>query len=161
MAAVLSGGKDAVHPHVFGAFTNCLIIDNRERIYPIRSVRDDRYTLIYCPNHRAVTSNVTLTQALNMLDGQAAKEEPDIAASWAKMRESDPRAEFLVNRLFHRPEYALFDRLADPYEERNLADDPAYQERLARLKSVLQSHLEAVGDADPVATERRIAGAGK
>ena len=53
--------------YVFGAFTNCRIIDNRERVYPIRSIRDRQFSLIYNPNHESITSNVSLSQALKMI----------------------------------------------------------------------------------------------
>lgn len=157
---VLDGKPDEIHQYVYGAFTNCRIIDNRERIYPIRAIRDRRYTLLYCPNSEDITSNVTLSGALAMLNGQAPqRNKGDIAVSWARQRESNPRADFLVQRLFHRPQYALFDRTTDPYEEHDLADDPAHRETLERMKSALAARLQELGDTDPIATEKEIAGA--
>ncbi|QDT61143.1 Choline-sulfatase [Stieleria bergensis] len=158
--SVLEGSQRAINQYVTGAFTNCNILDNRDRIYPIRSIRDQRYTLIYCPNHESLTSNVTLTGALNVLQNTNVETKDsgntNVAASWAKQTAENDRAAFLVNRLFHHPEFALYDRQADPLEETNLAQDPKHAETLARLKAALIKHLEEVGDSDPIATEKKL-----
>lgn len=44
--SVLDGATEEINRYVFGAFTNCNIIDNRKRIYPVRAIRDSGYTLI-------------------------------------------------------------------------------------------------------------------
>jgi len=158
--SVLDGKPDAINDYVMGAFTNCNIIDNAKRIYPIRCIRDQRYTLIWCPKHEDITSNTTLTTALSMIDGGGkgaradGKGGGDLAASWVVRRGEDQRANFLVDRLFHRPEYALFDRSADPCEEKNLVEDPAHKETFERLKKELHARLAQLGDADPIATEK-------
>jgi len=43
----------------------------------------------------------------------------------------------------------LFDLAADPWEMRNLADDPAYAETLARLTAGLRDWQSSVGDPIP------------
>ena len=162
--SVLKGEPGEIRPYVYGAFTNCRILDNRNRIYPIRSIRDKHYTLIYSPNHESLTSNVSLTGALNLVENTNIPTKKtgntEIAASWARRRKTDPRAAFLVHRLFRHPEYALFDRRNDPYEEKDLSGDPEHAETLARLKTALLKRLEELGDSDPIATERQIAGGG-
>jgi uncharacterized sulfatase len=164
--SVLKGEPGKINEYVYGAFTNCRIIDNRQRIYPIRSIRDKRFTLIYSPNHQSVTSNVTLTAALNILEETNVTtkkaRKPNIAVSWATRRNSDKRAAFLFERLFRHPEFALFDRENDPYEENDLANDSTHTKTLARLKNALLERLDSLGDSDPIATEKKIAGgAGK
>ena len=47
-----TGSNIDVHQYAFEAFTNCNILDNKTRNYPIRSIRDDRYTLIWSPSIR-------------------------------------------------------------------------------------------------------------
>ncbi len=141
--------------YVFGAFTNCRIIDNRERVYPIRSVRDRQFSLIYNPNHGNITSNVSLSQALKMIQGEnAGSKSLNLAASWVPRAKKDNRAKTLVHKLHHRPEYELYDLSQDPYELENKADDPSHKKTLARLKKALHAKLAKLGDPDPIATEK-------
>ena len=155
-AANLRGEKARVDDHVFGAFSNKGIIDNQDRIFPIRCVRDRRYSLIWSPATKSITSNVTLTGALARLKaGEETRESKAVhpAESWVVAnRPQDP----LVRKLFHRPEFALYDLEKDPYELTNLADDPAHAGHLARLKTALMDHLRKHGDDDPVKTEHAL-----
>ena len=151
------GGDRVVHRYAYGAFTNCNIIDNRNRVYPIRSIRDERYTLIWSPRHdEEITSNTTLTQALKWWETGETKGAANAVASWVvKARQTDSQDDDrLIERLYHRPAWALYDRRTDPQELNNLADDPARAPLLARLKTDLKSWLARWNDSDPVATER-------
>jgi uncharacterized sulfatase len=158
-------GKALEQPrqYAFGAFTNCRIIDNRERVYPIRSIRDKGYSLIYNPNHSAITSNVTLSQALRMIEGEnAGSKELNPAASWIPRAKKDELAKALVHKLHHRPEYELYDLSKDPYELKNKADDPKHKKTFDRLNKALRAKLKELGDPDPIATEKSLVGsAGK
>ena len=154
-------GKELDQPrkYVFGAFTNCRIIDNRERVYPIRSIRDRQFSLIYNPNHSAITSNVSLSQALKIVQGgDAGSKSLNLAASWVPRAKKDNRAKALVHKLHHRPEYELYDLNKDPYELENKADDPNHKKTLARLKKALHAKLAKLGDPDPIATEKSLVG---
>ena len=155
--ANLTGGNQRVHEYAFGAFTNCNIIDNRERIFPIRSIRDQRYTLIWSPRaDQEITSNTTLTQALEWLEAGNSQGRADTAGSWVRRAQKTKRQTHnkLVQRLHHRPEWALYDRQADPEELENLVDKPEMAPVLKRLKGELHTWLQRWDDADPVATER-------
>lgn len=151
------GANEKVQDYAYGAFSNCNIIDNRDRVFPIRSIRDERYTLIWSPKAEVeVTSNTTLTKALQLVNGSEIKgDQLDPAASWVlQARETeDPFPRKIVKRLHHRPEWALYDREGDPKELKNLAGDPEYAEAQERLQSALKSWLEKWGDSDPVKTE--------
>ncbi|HAO73213.1 MAG TPA: hypothetical protein DCR06_11475 [Planctomycetaceae bacterium] len=150
-----TGGDTDVHHYTFGAFTNCNILDNKTRNYPIRSIRDDRYTLIWSPQYQDITSNVTLTQSLQWIaDGESDK-YPDVAASWVQRSHKEPDAlnKALVHRLHHRPEWALYDRKSDPHELQNLAESPGHKQTFQTLQKALQKWLERWGDSNPVATE--------
>ena len=154
-------GKELEQPrkYVFGAFTNCRIIDNRERVYPIRSVRDRQFSLIYNPNHESITSNVSLSQALKMIQEEnAGSKSLNLAASWVPRAKKDNRAKALVHKLHHRPEYELYDLSKDPFELENKADDPSHKKTLARLKKALHAKLTKLGDPDPIATEKSLVG---
>lgn len=155
--ANLTGRPTRVHDYVFGAFSNKGIIDNRERIYPIRSVRDGRFSLIYSPKSTGITSNVTLTQALQLIEDSPTSTNPrgkqvtvDGVASWVTTKGNNHP---LVRQLNHRPKFALYDLKHDPYELHNLSEDPGHQETLRRMKAALLEFLELQGDADPVKTE--------
>ena len=154
-------GKELEQPrkYVFGAFTNCRIIDNRERVYPIRSIRDRQFSLIYNPNHESITSNVSLSQALKMIQEEnAGSKSLNLAASWVPRAKKDNRAKALVHKLHHRPEYELYDLSKDPFELENKADDPSHKKTLARLKKALHAKLAKLGDPDPIATEKSLVG---
>ncbi|MCS7237787.1 MAG: sulfatase [Thermoguttaceae bacterium] len=51
-----------------------------------------------------------------------------------------------LRQYIHRPQFELYDLEADPFEARNLADDPAYADVLARLKAKLREFQEKTGD---------------
>ncbi|MBT7741219.1 MAG: hypothetical protein HN727_05405, partial [Opitutae bacterium] len=134
--------------------------DNRERIYPIRCIRDDRYSFVWSPNHKEITSNISISKALALIQGQVARpDRPDKAfpaTSWVEDTKGDPLDDPLVKKLHHRPEYALYDLRDDPHELTNLADHPKHKETASRLRHTLFAWLEKHGDADPITTERKI-----
>ncbi len=54
-----------------------------------------------------------------------------------------------------KPEYELFDLRADPYEVKNLADDPAHVETKAELLAELARWRDAIGDTGPTEAFRK------
>ncbi len=153
------GNHQPVHEYAYGIFANCNIIDNRNRIFPIRSIRDTRYTLIWSPRAaEEITSNVTLTQALRLTQGETLRGTPDTAASWvlATGTGAGTREQRLVERLHHRPEWALYDRANDPEELENVAGTSAYASIQRRLQTALSTWLAHWGDRDPAASEQRL-----
>ena len=153
--ALLKGEGSALRDYVYGAFTNCRIIANRERVFPIRTIRDKGYSLIFNPNHRSITSNLTLSQALKLKNGGGeAGEVLNTAASWVPLADDDEHAKALVEKLHRRSKYELYDLRKDPYELSNLAKKGSHAKVMNRLKSKLHAKLEELGDADPIATER-------
>ncbi|WP_162006606.1 sulfatase family protein [Roseimaritima sediminicola] len=153
----LTGGDQTIHRYAFGAFTNCNIIDNRTRVFPIRSVRDAQYSLIWSPRHdEEITSNTTLTAALEYRRSGKVANARNVALSWALAAEqtSTDADDALVDRFFTRPEWALYDRQRDPEELINRFDDEELSEERKRLQDALRQWLTRWDDADPVATER-------
>jgi uncharacterized sulfatase len=67
-------------------------------------------------------------------------------ASWVRRAETDPAAAAVVRRYHHRPAEELYDLQADPFEQRNLAGDPAYAGRLAGLRAELDAWMKSEGD---------------
>jgi N-sulfoglucosamine sulfohydrolase len=148
----LKGVPQELHNYVFGAFTNCNIIGSGDRIFPIRSVRSKRHSLLYNPNYRKITSNVTLDDALSMLE-KGIEGNGSIASSWVRRSEKDPNAKQLVHKLHHRPEYELYDLEKDPHELLNVIDQSEYIAIAEKLKLALTSRLRALGDSNPIETE--------
>lgn len=140
----LQGEQQVLHEYVYGAFTNCNIINNRDRIFPIRSIRSKDFALIYNPNREEITSNVTL-------DGKGSA-----AASWQALQGSSERADRLIRKLKHRPEFEFYHLAEDPHELNNAINQPKYASVIAAMKKALFEKLEALGDPDPIATERSL-----
>jgi uncharacterized sulfatase len=153
---LLKGKNETLHDYVYGAFTNCRIIDNRERVYPIRSIRNKRYSLIYNPNHESKTSNVTLTQALKMIeDAKTKPKELNPTGSWVAKVSKSKQDKELVHKLHNRDEFELYDLQKDPFEIDNLAGSPKHQKIQRELKQALMTKLKELGDGNPIDTEKR------
>ncbi len=148
---MLKGEKQTLHPYVYGAFSNCNIIGSRERIFPIRVIRNKSFSLLYNPNYESQTSNVTLDYALAMLNNSS-KGGRDVASSWVKQSRMDP----LVRKLHHRPEYELYNLEKDPYELKNEINNPEYHAEATELKKQLHSRLAKLDDLDPIETEKSL-----
>ena len=156
----LQGESQVLHEYVYGAFTNCRIIDNKTRIYPIRVIRNKEYSLIYNPNFSEVTSNLTLSGVLAELghpDVQRNDSENQCPAnSFFDIRDTSPSATALVHKLNHRPEFELYHLENDPYELKNEIENPQYRSVAEAMKRRLLSRLAELGDSDPIATERSL-----
>ena len=160
---ILKGEKQELNQYVYGAFTNCNIIDNRERIYPIRVIRNKDFSLIYNPNHSSLTSNVTLTEVMIKLHGAAPSKlrEGAPAASWLEQKGKSERADALIQKLNNRPEFELYHLKSDPYELKNEIDNPEYKTVVEKMKKALMDKLSSLGDSDPIATEKKLVKAPK
>ena len=156
---MLKGEPHTLHDYVYGAFTNCNIIDNRNRIYPIRVIRNKEFSLIYNPNFKGYTSNVTLSPVMAQLypeemsvkskSAHATRE----AATWIDLQGSSEHADALIQKLNKRPEYELYRLSSDPHEMKNEINNPEYEGIAAEMKKALMAQLSALGDSDPMSTE--------
>ena len=59
-----------------------------------------------------------------------------------------------MNKHSYREEFELYDLQKDPFEMENVADDPKYQKIQRKLKNALLAKLKALGDSDPISTEK-------
>lgn len=129
---VLLGKRSTHKQFVYGEMTTRGIINGADS-YPIRTVRDDRYRLIWNLNHDAKFTNACTQSEL-------------FKSMVAKAERGDAKAAELVRKYQHRPQFELFDCQRDPLEMHNLADDPNHSDHLERLHQQLQAWMKSQGD---------------
>ncbi|MEM7235995.1 MAG: sulfatase [Planctomycetota bacterium] len=129
---VLRGHASRHKDHVYGIMTTRGII-NGSSVYPIRTVRDERFRLVWNPAHENKFTNACTKSKL-------------FRSMVEKADGGDARAKELVRRYHFRPEYELFDCDADPLEQVNLAGSSKHQATLETLKKKLREWMTAQGD---------------
>ena len=119
-------GRDVVYgSHTFHEVT---------MYFPMRVVRESRFKLIW--NLAAPLPFPYASDLYNSATWQAAlKAGPD-----------SPYGVRTVAQTMSRAPFELYDIQADPDEQRNLADDPAYQEELTRLQTKLRQFQKRTDD---------------
>ena len=119
---------------VYGIQTTTGINANLEP-YPIRSIRDERFKLIWnlVPDNRFT----------NLITEQGSD---GFYFSWRDRGETDAHARALFERYQHRPEFEFFDLEADPHELTNLAEMAEHRERIAAMLEQLQAWMQDQGD---------------
>ena len=142
---VLLGAKASHKEYAFGLQTTRGIINGSDH-YGIRSVRDTRYRYIL-----NLSSDMKFSDAF--MRGA-------IWESWnAAAKSGSAHAEFLVNKYQYRPAVELYDCINDPWNLKNLADDPNYSETRTRLRSKLDGWMKSQGDqgaATELAASKRL-----
>ncbi len=133
-ADVLRGRTDSHRDKIFTTHTG----DGNMNIYPMRSVRTDRFKYIHnlCPNAWHTNHSDRLRK-----DGAGAYWD-----SWDEAARKDPRAAAIVRAYYTRPEYELFDLAKDPLELNNLANRPDSKSTLDQLKDELTAWTASQGD---------------
>lgn len=128
-------GETATHRDlIFTTHSN----DNRFNVYPLRTVRDERWKYIRNLHPEfAFTTHIDLPVKLG---------QRDFFATWEEKSETDPQAAAILKRYHERPAEELYDLETDPQEQRNLAADPARATELARLRGELDTWLKNQGD---------------
>jgi arylsulfatase A-like enzyme len=96
---------------------------------PMRCVRTSRYKFIH--NLLPQDSYRTHIDAGEDLDGLF------YWKSWVERAKTDEKAKTLVDRYHHRPAEEFFDLANDPFEMKNLANDPKQAETIAKLRDQL------------------------
>lgn len=141
---VLKGEATSHRERVFTTHSN----DGRWNVYPARSVRDGRwkYILNLHPEF-AFTTHIDLGKTA---DGR------DYFASWEEAAKNSDLAAKLVKQYHIRPAEELYDLAADPFEEKNLAAEPALAERLKSMRGELEAWLKLQGDTRSVFAEPRL-----
>lgn len=73
--------------------------------------------------------------------------------SWVEKAKSDTKTKFLVDRYSYRPPEELYDLNTDPSEFKNLADVPAYQQKLHAMQTLLKKELDRQGETEAMILE--------
>ncbi len=129
---VLTGNATRHKEYVFAQATTRGISNGSDN-FPIRTVRDERYRLVWNLNPTAeYQNNSTPKDYFKSMEAAAAG--------------GDAHAIEYVNRYKHRPELELFDCSEDPLEMNNLARNPEYENTIKRLKAKLVGWMEKQGD---------------
>jgi len=105
--------------------------------YPIRSVCDTRYHYI---------RNLTPRRLYIEKHIMGVDEHNPYWKTWMLAAARDPHAYRMVERYMRRPAEELYDTRSDPWELRNLAEDPAHADVKARLAAELDAWMAAQGD---------------
>lgn len=121
-APLLEGKTKAHREYVFTTHSG----DGRMNVYPMRSVRTRRYKYILNlhPEYEYATH----------IDKGKNEDGLKFWRSWEAVAPTDSEAALAVKAYHERPKEELFDLDADPYEQQNLADDPAQAGRLIELR---------------------------
>ena len=130
---VLLGKTEKHADYVYGAHTTRGIIAASE-CYPIRSIRSNHYKYIRNLNYETAFHNTVIAS------------DKAYWPSWVAKAKTDPKAATLVGMYEHRPAEELYDVQADPWELKNLADDPAHAQAKADLSRRLDAWMAQQGD---------------
>ncbi|MDP6633792.1 MAG: sulfatase [Phycisphaerae bacterium] len=112
--------------------------DGRMNVYPIRSVRTEKYK--YIINLRPDCQHSNHSDILRK-DGAGA-----YWSSWDAAAKKDPKAAAIVNRYFVRPAEELYDLRNDPLEQKNLAGQAAWRDERRKLRALLENWMKEQGD---------------
>jgi arylsulfatase A-like enzyme len=128
LMAVLRGRSAHVHGEVFAANTG----DGEMNRSPQRCVRTTQYKLIA----NLAWDGVFKTH----IDAAGGPDGKDYWDSWMRLAEGgDAHAKQVIERYRHRPPEELYDLQADPYELKNLIEDPAHAAVAKELREKLKA----------------------
>ena len=130
---VLKGETETHREFVYGVQTSKGIIAGPDA-YGIRSVRSERYKLIWNVNHENKFQNIVTDRHPVFQDWKTqAVDNNELALEYVKAYQD-------------RPEYEFYDLSADPYELKNLAGSQEHQTEQNRLRRELERWMKQQGD---------------
>jgi arylsulfatase A-like enzyme len=119
--------------------------DGTMNIYPIRSVRTERYKYIRNLRPDCYHSNHSDIQRK---DGAGAYWD-----SWDAVAATNAVAAAVVAKYYQRPAEEFYDLEKDPEEQNNLAGNPEYQTQIKQLSSRLDGWMAEQGDTQRIFEE--------
>ena len=138
-AGLLRGNTATHRDHVFTAQWG----DGDYNVYPSRALRTREWK--YIRNlHPEFQHHTHVSRSANEANG------PEYWRSWQEKAKTDPAAAAIVQRFIIRPAEELYDLIADPYEQHNLAADPKQVGRLASMRVELTAWMKQQGDQETV-----------
>jgi uncharacterized sulfatase len=129
---VLMGQTDRHKQYVYGIHTTRGIINGSE-CFPIRTVRDAHFRLIWNPSYETTFTNACTKSAI-------------FQSMLAAANAGDQQARRVTYNYQHRPEWELYDVQADPQEQRNLFGQPGQEQPVERLQQKLKEWMAQQGD---------------
>ncbi|MHC4579840.1 MAG: sulfatase/phosphatase domain-containing protein, partial [Planctomycetota bacterium] len=132
LEAIVKGGNPIWRKYLFTEFH----VHSHHNPWPQRAVRNNRYKLIHNPLAGTVNPGYDFSMTKRLKSGEAAllsTASSQVKKAYAVMRQP--------------PEYELYDLKADPFEFRNLAEDPAHADQRNELAQRLRHWQEKTGDA--------------
>jgi len=133
-ASVFNGETDSHRNRIFTTHSG----DLKMNVYLSRSIRTDRYKLIWNPHPEfAFSTHIDLLLREN---------SGDYFKQWTQAAKSDEHAAKVLARYYGRPEYELFEIIEDPHELINLAGNPEHAETQDGLQGELKSWIKDQGD---------------
>ncbi|TWT50604.1 Arylsulfatase [Rubripirellula amarantea] len=132
--AVLDGESDSHRDRIFTVHSG----DRMMNVYLSRSVRTDRYKLIWNPHPEfAFTTHIDLLRRTT---------SGDYFEEWTQAAKTDEHAAKVLARYYGRPEFELFDLKSDPHELNNLAGNSDLADVQQSLTSELNAWIQEQGD---------------
>ena len=132
--AILRGEEQTHRERIFTTHSG----DGAMNVYPTRSVRTREWKYI-----RNLHPEFAFT---SHIDRAGDVDGAHYWRSWERVATTDPRAAAIVKRYRERPADELYDLRADPFEQRNLAADPAHAARVQAMRSELEAWMNEQGD---------------
>lgn len=134
-------GKSDTHQEYVYALQTTVGINFAQNAYPIRTIRDDRYKLVWNINFtEPFTNNVTEADSVGYFE------------SWKMRAREDSRIAGLVRNYQYRPEMEFYDLENDPEERLNLAEESNHRDKIAAMQTRLRAWMKEQGD-DGLKTE--------
>ncbi|TWU18424.1 sulfatase family protein [Allorhodopirellula heiligendammensis] len=127
---VLSNPERSHHNEIFASHT----FHEIQMYYPMRVIRDEKYKLIWNIAHPLPYPFASDLWAASSWQAQLAK---GLEA---------PYGNTTVGHYIQRPEFELFDIVADPYEQHNLAESSGNQELLKKYQAKLKAAQKQFDD---------------
>ncbi len=142
--SVLKGKRTQHHDRVFTTHSG----DGNWNIYPTRAVRegDWKYIRNLHPEF-AFTTHIDLPGNLG---------QRSYFSTWEAAGQTNAEAAAIVQRYHARPAEELYDLSADPYEQHNLASDPAGASKLKKLRREVDGWMRRQSDQQKVYGEPRL-----
>ena len=116
--------------------------DGRMNVYPIRSVRTERFKYI-----RNIRPDCYHSNHSDMLRKDGAGAYWD---SWDEAAKTDPEAAALIKTYYERPAIEFYDLEKDPRETVNLAENPEYKAQINKMSAMLDDWMNEQGDQQTI-----------